>query len=135
VEEPTAPAAGLVALAADGQLLAEQRERLLRSPSEDWDMALSWNRMRRFVDRDVLLRQLGLEQRTPGSDFFTGLGLFSIGVLVGAGLGLLFAPRRGEDMRALVSEAWRKRDVNRLAEVGHQIGAEAGVTPSSTMGH
>lgn len=98
-------------------------------------MALSWNRMRKVMDRDALLRQLGLEQRTPGSDFFTGLGLFSIGVLVGAGLGLLFAPRRGEDMRAMVSEAWRKRDASRLAEVGHEIGAEAGMAPSSTAGH
>ncbi len=93
-------------------------------------MELSWKRMRRMVDRDALLRQLGLEQRTPGSDFFTGLGLFSIGVLVGAGLGLLFAPRRGEDMRAMVSEAWRKRDPDRIAEVGREIGAEAGMAPA-----
>ena len=107
-------------------------------------MELSWKAMRKVMDRDQLrkmvdrdrvLRQLGLEQRTPGSDFFTGLGLFSVGVLVGAGLGLLFAPRRGEDMRAMVGEAWRKRDVNRLAEVGQQIGAEAGIPPSSTIGH
>ncbi len=97
-------------------------------------MALSWNKMRRMVDRDSVLRQLGLEQRTPGSDFFTGLGLFSVGVLVGAGLGLLFAPKRGEDMRAMVSEAWRTRDASKLAEVGQQIGAETGI-PSSTVGH
>jgi hypothetical protein len=95
-------------------------------------MALSWKRMRNLLDRDAWLRQVGLEQRSPGSDFFTGLGLFSIGVLVGAGLGLLFAPRRGEDMRAMVSEAWRKRDAGKLAEVGQQIGAEAGMAP---MGH
>ena len=93
-------------------------------------MELSFKRMRKMVDRDALLRQLGLEQRTPGSDFFTGLGLFSIGVLVGAGLGLLFAPRRGEDMRAMMGEAWRKRDPNRLSEVAQEIGAEAGVAPS-----
>jgi hypothetical protein len=98
-------------------------------------MELSWNRMRRMMDREAVLRQLGLEQRTPGSDFFTGLGLFSIGVLVGAGLGLLFAPKRGEDMRAMVSEAWRKRDASRLADIGQQIGAEAGITSSSPMGH
>jgi len=96
-------------------------------------MALSWNGMRRMIDRDRLLRQLGLEQRSPGSDFFTGLGLFSIGVLVGAGLGLLFAPRRGEDMRAMVSEAWRRRDPSKVAEVGREIGAEAGLPTS--MGH
>lgn len=94
-------------------------------------MALSWNRMRRMMDRQAVLRQLGLEQRTPSSDFFTGLGLFSIGVLVGAGLGLLFAPKRGEDMRAMVGEAWRKRDASKLAEVGQHIGAEAGIPPAS----
>ncbi len=96
-------------------------------------MALSWNGMRRMIDRDRLLRQLGLEQRSPGSDFFTGLGLFSIGVLVGAGLGMLFAPRRGEDMRAMVTEAWRRRDPSKVAEVGREIGAEAGLPTS--VGH
>lgn len=95
---------------------------------------MSWKGMRRMLDRDALLRQVGLEQRSPGSDFFTGLGLFSVGVLVGAGLGLLFAPKRGEDMRALVTDAWRKRDASKLAEVGQQIGAEAGIPPAS-MGH
>jgi hypothetical protein len=98
-------------------------------------MELSLNRMRRMMARDALLRQLELEQRSPGSDFFAGLGLFSIGVLVGAGLGLLFAPRRGEDMRAMVGEAWRKRDASKLAELGQQIGAEAGIPPTSTVGH
>jgi len=85
--------------------------------------------MRKMLDRDALLRQLGLEQRSPGSDFFTGLGLFAVGVLVGAGLGLLFAPRRGEDMRSMVGEAIRKPDGGRLAEIGQQIGAEAGMPP------
>lgn len=92
---------------------------------------MRWKGVRRMLDRDALLRQVGLEQRTPGSDFFTGLGLFSVGVLVGAGLGLLFAPKRGEDMRALVSEAWRRRDASKLAEVGQQLGAEAGIPPAS----
>ena len=101
-------------------------------------MALSWNRMRRMMDRQAVLRQLGLEQRTPSSDFFTGLGLFSIGVLVGAGLGLLFAPKRGEDMRAMVGEAWRKRSQQarrgRLpADIGVEGGDPAGV--DGTLGH
>jgi hypothetical protein len=92
----------------------------------DW----SWKAMRKMADRDTLLRQLGLEQRGAGGDFFGGLGLFSVGVLVGAGLGLLFAPRRGEDMRAMVGDAWRKRDAGKLAQIGQEIGAEAGVAPS-----
>ena len=46
--------------------------------------------------------RLGLERRTPAGDLFTGLGLFAVGVLVGAGLGLMFAPKRGDEMRQLV---------------------------------
>ncbi len=89
-------------------------------------MAMSWKAMRKTLDRDALLRQVGLEERTPGSDFLTGLGLFSVGVLVGAGLGLLFAPGRGEEPRARVSDAWRGRNAGKLADVARDIGAEAG---------
>lgn len=102
-------------------------------------MVMSWKAMRRMVDRvdrDTILRQLGLEQRTPGSDFLTGLGLFSVGVLVGAGLGLLFAPRRGEDVRAMVTDRWRSRGAAKLGDVAHSMGAEAGVPPTTTTaGH
>jgi hypothetical protein len=89
-----------------------------------------------MIDRDNLLRQLGLEQRSPGGDFLTGLGLFSVGVLVGAGLGLLFAPKRGEDVRAMVSDRWRNRNAAKLPDASHPMGAEAGVPPTtSTIGH
>jgi hypothetical protein len=92
-------------------------------------MAMSWNSMRRVLDRDLLLRRVGLQAHTPMSDFFTGLGLFSVGVLVGAGLGLLFAPKRGEDMRSMVTEAWRNRTAGRSPELQHPLGAEAGIPP------
>jgi gas vesicle protein len=72
-------------------------------------MDMNWNAMRRAMDRDTLLRRVGLEERTPAGDFFTGLGLFSIGVLVGAGLGLMFAPKRGEEIRAALNERWKNR--------------------------
>lgn len=97
-------------------------------------MAIDWKAMKRMLDRDSLLKQVGLEDRTPGSDFLTGLGLFSVGVLVGAGLGLLFAPDRGRETRARVYDAWRRKNPGKLADVAQDIGAEAGV-PSSTMGH
>ncbi len=101
-------------------------------------MAMGWRRMRRLLRRDALLRQVGLEQRTPRSDFFTGLGLFSVGVLVGAGMGLLFAPKRGEDMRATMGDAWRRRAMergSRLAEVAHHVGSEAGIPPTTQAEH
>ncbi len=95
----------------------------------------SWKRtMNSMLDRDAMLRRLGLEERTPTGDFFTGLGLFSVGVLVGAGLGLLFAPRRGEDLRALMQDTWRNR-IGRQAGPDYQaMGAETAM-PSQSGQH
>jgi gas vesicle protein len=91
-------------------------------------MTMEWKAMRRWLDRDAVLERLGLEERTPTGDFFTGLGLFSIGVLVGAGLGLMFAPKRGEEMRAALNEAWKNR--RRAAEdYVQELGGEAAATP------
>ncbi len=98
-------------------------------------MTMTWKALRRYVDRDKLLRQIGLEERSPSGDFLTGLGFFSVGVLVGAGLGLLFAPRRGQDMRAMMTDAWRNRAASRGGSAAHPMGAEAGVPPTTSIGH
>lgn len=93
-------------------------------------MAMSWKMMRDAFDRDDLLERLGLERRTPTGDFFTGLGLFAVGVLVGAGLGLMFAPKRGDEMRTALNEAWRNRG-RREQDFRRDLGVEGGVpTPS-----
>jgi hypothetical protein len=88
----------------------------------DW---ANWKGMRRYLDREDMLRRIGLQQRTPTSDVFTGLGLFAVGVLVGAGLGLMFAPKRGDEMRQLVGEAWKNRgrtDQNFQEHMGVETG-------------
>lgn len=97
-------------------------------------MATSWNALRSMLDRDMLLRRVGLEEHTPTSDFFTGLGLFSVGVLVGAGLGLLFAPRRGEDVRAMMQDAWRNRMSKSTGPDYQAMSAETAM-PTTTPGH
>lgn len=91
-------------------------------------MDLTWNAMRKAMDRDALLSRMGLEERTPAGDFFTGLGLFSIGVLVGAGLGLMFAPKRGEEIRAALNEAWKNRGRG-SQDFERDLGSEAGIAP------
>ncbi len=93
----------------------------------DWN----WNKMRRSFDRDAVLDRLGLERSTPGSDLATGLGLFAIGVLVGAGLGLMFAPKRGDEMRSALNEAWRNRG-RRAQDFSRDLGVEGGVPPSAS---
>lgn len=95
----------------------------------------SWKTtMRSLLDREAMLRRMGLEERSPTGDFFTGLGLFSVGVLVGAGLGLLFAPRRGEDLRALMQDAWRNRTSRQAGPDYQAMGAETAM-PSPAGQH
>ncbi len=85
------------------------------------------------IDKDDVLDLLGLEESSPTSDFFTGLGLFAVGVLVGAGLGVLFAPKRGEEMREQVSEAWRTKG-RQAQDFARDLGVEAGTTATNPMG-
>jgi gas vesicle protein len=86
-------------------------------------MAMNWKAVRSALDRDELLQRVGLERRSPGGDFATGLGLFSIGVLVGAGLGLMFAPKPGEQIRAALNDAWRNRG-RRAQDFQRDLGME-----------
>ena len=98
--------------------------------SRNWNR--NWNRTARMVakemNRERLLRRMGLEERSPTSDIMGGLGLFALGLAVGAGIGLMFAPRTGTEMRNVVGDKWRSR-MNR-SESDLHIGGE---TPSSMM--
>lgn len=52
------------------------------------------------MDKDDLLNLLGLETKKGPTDWLLpALGAFSVGMLVGAGLGLLMAPKPGTELR------------------------------------
>ncbi|HYO66795.1 MAG TPA: YtxH domain-containing protein [Archangium sp.] len=52
------------------------------------------------MDRDELLELIGLETKKGPADWLLpALGAFSVGMLVGAGLGLLMAPKPGAELR------------------------------------
>ena len=68
---------------------------------------LRWRDLRK-MDRDDALRRIGLARNTPMTDFFGGLGLFAVGVLVGAGLGIIFAPKPGAETRSQLSDRLRR---------------------------
>lgn len=52
-----------------------------------------------------VIRALGVHtRRTSGSEVLPGLALFGAGILVGAGLALLFAPSTGHDLREEIGE-------------------------------
>lgn len=54
----------------------------------------------RHIDRDDLLNALGLESKPSTTVWLAGVvGTFGVGFLVGAGLGLLLAPKTGHALR------------------------------------
>ena len=88
---------------------------------------LRWKDLKK-IDREDVLSRLGLEERSPTTDFFTGLGLFAVGVLVGTGLGIIFAPKAGAETRSQLGETLR-RGSRKAEEYGQRMGGEMGTSP------
>jgi hypothetical protein len=60
---------------------------------------------RNLPSTEEIIRALGLQaRRTNGSDVVPSVALFGAGVLVGAGLALLFAPTSGRELREEIGE-------------------------------
>ena len=52
------------------------------------------------IDRNDVLGALGLQTKQTGTSWILGtLGLFGIGMVVGAGVALLLAPKPGSELR------------------------------------
>ncbi|HZA50915.1 MAG TPA: YtxH domain-containing protein [Myxococcaceae bacterium] len=52
------------------------------------------------LEKDDILKLFGVEERRSTLDhLMPALGLFSVGLLVGAGIGLLLAPKAGRELR------------------------------------
>jgi hypothetical protein len=94
---------------------------------------LNWKMMKKYMERDELLKRLGLEERSATGDVFSGLSLFAVGVLVGAGLGMMFAPKRGNEMRQMLNETWRNRG-RAGQDFNQQVGVDTGLPPTAS-GH
>lgn len=62
----------------------------------------------RNLDKDDLLDLLGLEKKpTPGARVGEALGTFGLGLLVGAGIALILAPKPGRELRDQIREHLR----------------------------
>jgi YtxH-like protein len=60
---------------------------------------------RSLPSTEEIIRALGLQaRRSTGSDMVPSVALFGAGVLVGAGLALLFAPSSGRELREELGE-------------------------------
>jgi hypothetical protein len=53
---------------------------------------------------DQMLERMGLQRKGASDMRLSSIGLFAMGLVVGAGIGLLFAPRRGEATRSQALE-------------------------------
>lgn len=80
-------------------------------------------------DRDQLLDMFGLETKRPNTDYILpAVTIFGVGLLVGAGVGLLFAPRPGRELREDLANRLHQapeafaRLPERAAELGHRAG-------------
>src|SRR5512147_102597 len=92
----------------------------------------------RHMDRDDILNLLGLETKPSTTGWLTGvLGTFGVGMLVGAGIGMVLAPKTGRDLRSDLRERLRSAP-EALSELvqGHHHGCchqSAAVTKTETV--
>ena len=69
----------------------------------------------RKLDKDDILDMLGLETKSSTGAWLAGaLGTFGVGLLVGAGIGLMLAPKTGRELREDIRERLRRapEDIN-----------------------
>jgi hypothetical protein len=63
----------------------------------------------RNLDKDDVLAMLGLETKSSTGTWMAGtLGTFGVGLLVGAGIALLLAPKPGRELREDLRERLRR---------------------------
>lgn len=63
----------------------------------------------RNMDKDDVLAMLGLETKSSTGAWLAGtLGTFGIGLLIGAGIGLMLAPKPGRQLREDIRDKLRR---------------------------
>lgn len=71
------------------------------------------------IDRDDILEMLGLETRSSTGAYLAGtLGTFGVGLLVGAGIALMLAPKPGRELRTDLRERLRRAPDDITSAVG-----------------
>ncbi len=68
--------------------------------------------------RDRMLNMIGLQpRRSMAAVLLPSMGMFGVGLLAGAGLGLLFAPKKGAETRRELG--------SKLSDAKHRVGEAA----------
>ena len=77
--------------------------------------------------REDIAGAIGLEARTSTTgDMLTAFGVFGTGMILGAGLGLLLAPKAGHEIRHDIAE--------KVGEISAHLRAQVAQAPTSTNG-
>jgi hypothetical protein len=77
--------------------------------------------------KEDIASAVGLEARTSTSgDMLTAFGIFGTGMILGAGLALLFAPKAGQEIRHDIAET--------VGEMGEHLRAQVPQPATSTNG-
>jgi hypothetical protein len=84
----------------------------------------------RNMDKDDLLGLMGLETKhSTGADLAGTLGTFGVGLLVGAGIALLLAPKPGSELREDIRGKLRRGEPDSIASaLGHNETVGVGKT-------
>jgi hypothetical protein len=68
----------------------------------------------RNMDKDDILDMLGLETKSSTGAWLAGsLGTFGVGILVGAGIALLLAPKPGRELREDIRGRFKRNGEDR----------------------
>lgn len=88
---------------------------------------MKWQDLRE-MDKDDLLGYLGLQtKRSFSSELLGTLGTFGIGLLVGAGVALLLAPKPGRELRQDIrTKMQRKAEAEEKSRLATGMHPEAG---------
>jgi len=85
------------------------------------------------LDKDEILGLLGLETKTTTSRWLAGtLSTFGIGLLVGAGVALMLAPKPGRELRGDIRDRLRRAPEDLSEAVGSVVGRGESATSNKT---
>jgi gas vesicle protein len=85
------------------------------------------------MDKDEILGLLGLETKQSTSRWLAStLSTFGIGMLVGAGVALMLAPKPGRELRGDIRERLRRAPEDLSEAVGSVVGRETTAASNKT---
>jgi YtxH-like protein len=86
----------------------------------------------RNLDKEEILGMLGLETKPSTAKWVaSAFGTFGLGLLVGAGVALMLAPKAGRELRGDLRDRLRRAPEDLSDAVGSVVGRESSATPTN----